>query len=251
MAEHGIGKVTEHTATVDLMAEAGFGPYRKDGSMLGVTDLWTYVLGTIAIVLLPGPNSLYVLAVAARRGVRQGYRGALGVFCGDGVLMLVSAAGMASLLRAVPALFLVVKYAGAAYLGFVGVRMLVGAIRGWRARTADRVETATTEPGPEPKTENAFRRAFLISLMNPKAILFFVSFFIQFVDPTYPYPAVSFLLLAVIVQICSGLYLSALIFGGNRLAAAFRSRRRLAAAGTSAIGALFVGFGIKLATSTL
>ncbi|WP_155372177.1 leucine efflux protein LeuE [Catellatospora vulcania] len=221
--------------------------------MLGVTDLYTFVLGTIAIVLLPGPNSLYVLAVAARRGVRQGYRGAMGVFCGDGVLMLVSAAGMASLLRAVPALFMVVKYAGAAYLGFVGVKMLVGAIRGWRDRSAGRVmaQVAASPPEPAPKAENPFRRAFTISLMNPKAILFFVSFFIQFVDPGYAYPAVSFLLLAIIVQICSALYLSALIFSGNRLAAAFRTRRRLAAAGTSAIGALFVGFGVKLATSSL
>jgi leucine efflux protein len=218
--------------------------------MLGITDLWTFVLGTIAIVLLPGPNSMYVLAVAARRGVRQGYRGALGVFCGDGVLMLVSAAGMASLLRTVPALFMVVKYAGAAYLGYVGIRMVVGAVRGWRDRTAGRVEAATA-PQPEPKAENTFRRAFTISLMNPKAILFFVSFFIQFVDPGYAYPAVSFVLLAVIVQICSALYLSLLIFGGNRLAGVFRSRRRLAAAGSSAIGALFVGFGVKLATSSL
>ncbi|GAA1634230.1 leucine efflux protein LeuE [Catellatospora bangladeshensis] len=217
--------------------------------MLGVTDLWTFVLGTIAIVLLPGPNSMYVLAVAARRGVRQGYRGALGVFCGDGVLMLVSAAGMASLLRAVPALFMVVKYAGAAYLGYVGVRMVVSAVRGWRDLAAGRPDAAAAQP--EPKAENAFRRAFTISLMNPKAILFFVSFFIQFVDPGYAYPAASFVLLAIIVQLCSALYLSLLIFSGNRLAATFRSRRRLAAAGTSAIGALFVGFGVKLATSSL
>jgi leucine efflux protein len=218
--------------------------------MLGVTDLWTFVLGTIAIVLLPGPNSLYVLAVAARRGVRQGYRGAMGVFCGDGVLMLVSAAGMASLLRAVPALFMVVKYAGAAYLGYVGLKMLLGAVRGWRARRSGQVDAAVAET-PEPRAENAFRKAFTISLMNPKAILFFVSFFIQFIDPGYAYPAASFLLLAIIVQICSAAYLSMLIFSGNRLAAAFRSRRRLAAAGTSAIGALFVGFGVKLATSSL
>ncbi|BCJ72909.1 putative membrane protein [Catellatospora sp. IY07-71] len=217
--------------------------------MLGISDLWTFVLGTIAIVLLPGPNSMYVLAVAARRGVRQGYRGALGVFCGDGVLMLVSAAGMASLLRAVPALFMIVKYAGAAYLGYVGIRMVISAVRSWRERAAGRPETSAAQP--EPKAENAFRRAFTISLMNPKAILFFVSFFIQFVDPGYAYPAASFVLLAIIVQLCSALYLSLLIFSGNRLAATFRSRRRLAAAGTSAVGALFVGFGVKLATSSL
>ena len=67
--------------------------------MLGVTDIWTYVLGTVAIILLPGPNSLYVLSTAARHGVRAGYRAAAGVFLGDWVLMIAAALGVASLLR--------------------------------------------------------------------------------------------------------------------------------------------------------
>ena len=61
--------------------------------MFGITDLGTYLLGTIAIVLLPGPNSMFVLSVAARRGVRAGYAGAAGVFVGDAVLMLLTALG--------------------------------------------------------------------------------------------------------------------------------------------------------------
>src|SRR4029453_13532930 len=101
--------------------------------MLGVTDIWTYVIGTVAIILLPGPNSLFVLSTAARSGVRAGYRAAAGVFLGDGVLMVLSAAGVASLLNAYPPLFLAIKWAGAAYLGYVGVTMLVGA---WRRRSA-------------------------------------------------------------------------------------------------------------------
>ena len=92
------------------------------------------MLGTVAIILLPGPNSLFVLSTAARRGVRVGYRAAGGVFVGDAVLMVLSAAGVASLLKAYPPLFLVIKYAGAAYLGYVGVTMLRGA---WR-RCGDR-----------------------------------------------------------------------------------------------------------------
>ena len=68
--------------------------------MLGVTDLPTYLAGLVLIVLLPGPNSLYVLSVAARRGVRTGYKAAAGVWCGDTVLMVLSAAGVASLLQA-------------------------------------------------------------------------------------------------------------------------------------------------------
>ncbi|MDP9797030.1 leucine efflux protein [Catenuloplanes nepalensis] len=210
--------------------------------MLGVTDLWTYVIGTVAIVLLPGPNSLFVLSVAARRGIATGYRAAGGVFLGDAVLMVLSAAGVASLLRAHPPLFLVIKYAGAAYLCWVGLSMLRAA---WRGRGAS---AATAE---EPPVAQPFRKALLISLMNPKAILFFVSFFIQFVDPGYAHPELSFLLLGAIVQVCSALYLTALILSGSYLAAQFRRRRLLARAGSTAIGALFVTFGAKLATATL
>jgi leucine efflux protein len=215
--------------------------------MLGVTDLWTYVLGTIAIVLLPGPNSLYVLSTAARHGVRAGYRAAAGVFLGDWVLMIATALGVASLLRAYPPLFLVVKYAGAAYLAYVGVTMAVAALR--------RLRRAPAAPAPavvEPAgVGRPFRRALVISILNPKAILFMISFFIQFVDPRYAYPALSFLLLGVILQFFSVLYLSGLIFGGTYLAGQFRRRRRLASGLTAGVGAVFVGFGIRLATVSL
>jgi leucine efflux protein len=215
--------------------------------MLGVTDLWTYVLGTIAIVLLPGPNSLYVLSTAARHGVRAGYRAAAGVFLGDWVLMIATALGVASLLRAYPPLFLVVKYAGAAYLAYVGVTMAVAALR--------RLRRAPAAPAPavvEPAgVGRPFRRALVISILNPKAILFMISFFIQFVDPRYAYPALSFLLLGVILQFFSVLYLSGLIFGGTYVAGQFRRRRRLASGLTAGVGAVFVGFGIRLATASL
>ncbi len=217
--------------------------------VLGITDIWTYVLGTIAIVLLPGPNSIFVLSTAARRGVSGGYRAAAGVFLGDAVLMVLSAAGVASLLKAYPPVFLVIKYAGAAYLGYVGLTMLRGAWRRWRTRHdpgAPRLIDAA-EPAA---VRHPFRRAAVISLLNPKAILFFISFFIQFVDPAYAYPAISFLLLGLIAQVTSALYLTALIFTGTYLAAQFRERRRLAAGVTTGIGALFLGFSVKLATAT-
>src|SRR5215468_1380708 len=101
--------------------------------VLGITNVWTYLIGTVAIILLPGPNSMYVLSVAARRGVRAGYSAAGGVFIGDAVLMTLSAAGVASLLRAEPTLFMIVKYAGAGYLCWIGAGMLRGAWRRWRA----------------------------------------------------------------------------------------------------------------------
>jgi leucine efflux protein len=216
----------------------------------GITDFWTYVLGTIFIVLLPGPNSMYVLSVAAQRGVRTGYKGACGVFLGDAVLMVLSAAGVASLLKASPALFYVVKYIGAAYLGWIGFNMLRGAVRNWSkaGQAGQAINAAAAMPVDQ---SNPFRKALVISLMNPKAILFFISFFIQFVDPGFGYPALAFLALGVVVQIFSFLYLTTLIFVGVKLAAAFRRRRRLSAGVSSGVGAMFIGFGAKLATATL
>ncbi|MEV4638413.1 LysE family transporter [Actinoplanes sp. NPDC049548] len=266
--------------------------------MLGITGFWTYVLGTVAIVLLPGPNSIFVISVAAQRGVRAGYRAACGVFVGDTVLMVLAAAGVASLLKTYPPIFMVVKYAGGAYLAWVGVGIIRSAWRMVRARgtatgrtdaAARGADPAVTRPaadgaavasqatpahptnrpaadgvaaanqatppagaqsGKTPGTQRPFRRAVIVSLLNPKAILFVVSFFIQFVDPGYAHPAFSFLVLGAVLQFFSALYLSGLIFGGQFLAGQFRRRRRLSAAASTGIGMLFVGFGIKLATAS-
>ena len=211
----------------------------------GISDFWTFLFGTIFIVLLPGPNSLYVLSVAAQRGVRKAYRGACGIFVGDLILMVLSAGGMASLLKTSPTLFYAVKYVGAAYLSWIGLQMLLSC-----RRTLSQPNAAPATVTPVPNSE-PFTKALMISLMNPKAILFFISFFIQFVDPHFPTPLLSYGLLALICQICSFTYLTVIILVGARLAAAFRQRRRLSAGMSGGVGAMFIGFGAKLATATL
>ena len=216
--------------------------------MLGVTDLTTYIVGTIFIILLPGPNSLYVLSVAAKRGVRAGYQGAAAVVVGDSVLMVLAAAGIGSLLSAYPNVFAVIKYAGGAYLAWVGIQLILGAIARWRHGDA---VIATTDAGTPQDASHPFKRALLISLMNPKAILFFVSFFIQFVDPAYDHPALTFVVLGGILQLISIVYLSLLILAGARIASTFRRRHKLAATMTGGVGTLFIGFGAKLATATI
>jgi leucine efflux protein len=224
-------------------------------AVLGITNVWTYLIGTVAIILLPGPNSMYVLSVAARRGVRYGYAAACGVFIGDAVLMTLSAAGVASLLRAEPALFAVVKYAGAGYLCWIGFGMLRGAWRRWRGPAPEPAapQPAAAQPaGPATAEErDPFRRALVVSLLNPKAILFFISFFIQFVEPGYPHAWLSFLILGTIAELVSAAYLTTLILTGNYLAAQFRRRRRLSTALTTGVAAIFVGFAVKLATASL
>lgn len=220
-------------------------------SFYGVTDIWTYLLGAVGIILLPGPNSLYVLSVATARGVRAGYQGAFGVFLGDTILLALTALGAAGLLRTHPAMFLVVKYVGAAYLTWVGLNLIRTAIQKWRAGTPVAVDSAAAVNEMVAHMQQPFRRALVISLLNPKAILFLLSFFVQFIDPAYATPAVPFLILGTIIMVLSALYLSALIFAGARLAQGFSRRKRLSASLSSAVGGLFVWFGAKLATASL
>ncbi|MCL2543764.1 MAG: leucine efflux protein LeuE [Nocardioidaceae bacterium] len=212
--------------------------------MLGITDLSTYLLGLVLIILLPGPNSLYVLSVAARRGPRKAYAAAAGVWTGDAILMALSAAGVASLLKANAVAFDVVKFVGAGYLGWLAFTMLRAAWKTWRTRR-DTVLAAAAGVSVE-ELERPYRRALGISLLNPKAILFFIAFFVQFVDPSYPRPVLSFLFLGTLLEIASAAYLSTLIFSGVRLAEVFRRRRALSAAGTSTVATVFLGFAVKL-----
>lgn len=214
--------------------------------MFGITDLTAYLIGTTVIILLPGPNSLFVLSVAARQGVRDGYRAAAGVMVGDAALMLLSVLGVAALAKTHPTAYLALRLAGAAYLAWLGLGLLRAAVAAWRH--ADAPAAVLPAPAREPRP---FRRTLGICLTNPKAILFFVSFFIQFVDPAYPHPALSFLVLGLILQCISLSYLSLLIFAGSRLAARFAAHRRLAAGGTGFAGLLFMAFGAKLATASV
>lgn len=219
--------------------------------MFGITDLTLFFAGTVAIVLLPGPNSLYVLTVSAKSGKRFGYAAASGVFLGDTILMVLTALGAASVLHTTPLLYMGVRWAGAAYLGYLGIRMLIGAyqtaIRSEKDKTAlVNNLTASLALVKEITPFNAARKAFIISLLNPKAILFFLSYFVQFVDPAYEYPQISFLILGCIVQICSLTYLSALIFGGIKFAKAFAGRPILSSLMTAAVGLLFLAFAVRL-----
>jgi leucine efflux protein len=225
--------------------------------MLGTVDLPTFVVGALLIVLLPGPTSLYVLTVGARKGVRTGYRAASGVFLGDAVLLTLTAAGAASMLKRSPATFDVVKVLGAGYLAWLGFGMLRSAVKALRERrqaaadaAGDGAEAAAMAQAVA-AAERPFRRALVVSLLNPKAILFDLAFLTQFVSPHAAHPVEAFALLSTIVMLFSAGYLSALIFTGHRLASAFRRRKRLAASMTGGIGSLFLGFAFKLATASL
>jgi leucine efflux protein len=224
-------------------------------SFYGVTDLWTYVIGAFGIILLPGPNSLYVLSVATARGMRVGFQGAYGVFVGDTILLVCTGLGAAGVLRTYPAMFMVVKYFGAAYLTWMGLNLLRAAVAGLRSQPDVLASVASASNASTSVNavhlQRPFRRALVISLLNPKAILFLLSFFVQFIDPAYAQPEVPFLILSAILMTFSALYLSVLIVAGAKLAQGFSRRKKLSAGLSGMVGGLFVWFGAKLATARL
>lgn len=216
-------------------------------NLYGITDLSTFILGTIVIVLLPGPNSLYVMTVASRRGHGPGYQAGLGIVVADTVLMLLAATGAASLLHTSAAIYTVMKLIGAGYLAWLGVQLIRDGLGHWRHWPNSPSPMNQAHRRQRLDMSLPFRSAVMIGLLNPKAIMFFVSFFIQFVDPAYAYPALTFVVLGLIVQLFSVMYLIGLIIGGSRLSHRFGQHRWLPAISIAGTGLLFIGFAAKLA----
>ncbi len=208
--------------------------------MFGIVDLLTFLLGTTLIVLLPGPNTLYIMAVSAHDGIAAGFKGAAGIFCSDLVLMVLSVAGVASLIQTTPVLFNIIKYAGALYLVWLGIGLLRSVLR----RDQDDIPTVETS---NLKYQNPFRVAMMIGVLNPKAILFYVSFFIQFVDPNYDTPLLSFALLGVMVEIIAQTFFAALILSTVYLKGRLAQKNRLTKVVKAGAGSAFIGYGLKLA----
>ncbi|NOI14210.1 leucine efflux protein LeuE [Vibrio hepatarius] len=208
----------------------------------GVINIWTYLVGLLMIIIAPGPNSIYVLKSGSSLGVKTGYKAAMGVLVGDAILILLSYLGVASLIQTSPVLFTIIRYLGAAYLLYLGLKIIH---QYWSKRAMD--ESGVARPQ---KVENVFAKALTLSLTNPKAILFYVSFFIQFIDYTYEHTWISYLILATILEIFSIIYLSALIFVGTSLTQLFKNNQMLAKLGNGLLGLLFMGFAARLASLT-
>lgn len=210
---------------------------------VGVINLGTYLVGAVFIILLPGPNSLFVLATAAAKGIAPGYKAASGIFIGDTVLILLTAAGAGTLLQTVPALFYALRAVGALYLFYLGVRMLWALYK----PTPEQANPTPTVLDQAVQKQNYFSKALILSLLNPKAIFFLLSFFVQFVDPAHGQPWIAFMVLGAFLQLFSVIYLSSLIFGGSYLAQGFRRHRYLAVIGSGSIAVLFIAFAVRMA----
>ncbi len=211
-------------------------------SDLGVVNYWGFVLASTIVVLLPGPNSLYALSAGAQFGPSKGVMAAAGVFCGDFVLIAASILGVAAALKSHPAAFFALKAAGALYLAWLGAGMLAHAARGWfKGPKSGIVGKIKMKP------HNTYVRAFTLSVLNPKAIIFYFSIMTQFVRAdSAANPLWAFVALGCTMEAISMVYLSALAFAGESLARSVSGKPRLVSALAGAASLLFLFFAFAL-----
>jgi len=201
--------------------------------MFGVADYGAFVAAIIIFLAIPGPGNLALITSTSKGGVRGGLAATFGVIAGDQVLMWLAVAGVATLLQASPRLFGALQWGGAAYLAWIGWRL-------WFAQPGD-APVVRIEP------RRYFRQAAAITLLNPKAIVFYMAFFPLFVDPATHRGLPTFALMAVTIAALTFLYGALVVVLTQRLAERLRGSPRVTRGLERVAGAALIGFGVKLA----
>ena len=191
-----------------------------------------FCITVLVFLALPGPGTFALLTSTAKGGFRAGTAATAGVILGDQVLLWLAVAGVAAVLAASPVLFRGVQYAGAAYLACIGVRLLLS-----RPGAAMPIRI-------EPR--RYLRQTFFITLLNPKAIVFYMAFFPQFVDAGR-HDAATFVAMAATIAVLTATYGLLLCTCAGAVAAKVRAHRRVAAWLERAAGLCLLAFGLRLA----
>ncbi|MDR6990328.1 LysE family transporter [Luteimonas sp. 3794] len=204
-----------------------------DMGWMGISDLPTFVVAVLVFLAIPGPGTVALLTATARSGVRAGYAACFGLALGDQVLLWLAAGGVAALLAANPMLFRGVQWLGAAYLVWIGVQLL--------RNRGDGAGMVSLGNG------HWFRQGVLITLLNPKAVLFYMAFFPLFIDPARHRGLATFAAMSVLIFVLGLLYCSLLILAGHALRARVARDPRIATWLRRMAGACLIGFGVRLA----
>jgi leucine efflux protein len=203
--------------------------------MFGVADYGAFVAAIIIFLAIPGPGNLALITSTGKGGIRAGLAATLGIIAGDQVLMWAAVAGLAALLLAYPAAFHAVQWMGAAYLAWLGGKMLLA------------------KPGSKPvlniQPRHYFRQAAVITLLNPKAIVFYMAFFPLFVDPARHQGLVTFGAMAATIASLTFMYGLIAVLLTHFMAERMRANPRIGRVLEKLAGVFLIGFGVKLAVS--
>jgi threonine/homoserine/homoserine lactone efflux protein len=207
--------------------------------MLGIYDFWLFIVSGLLLNVTPGPDTAYIVGRSVQMGWRGGAAAALGISTGCLVHVFGAAIGLSALLAASSAAFTLVKWAGAAYLCFMGVKMLLSHAPAPKADEA--------YAGGAVSLRQVFWQGALTNVLNPKVALFFLAFLPQFVAPDSPHRAAAFLLLGLIF-ICNGtLWCLGVAAFAARAAGRVRQSGRALRWINRALGGLFVYLGVRMA----
>jgi threonine/homoserine/homoserine lactone efflux protein len=197
-----------------------------------------FLTAGILLNLTPGPDTAYILGRSIAQGRAAGVASALGISVGSIFHTCAAALGLSAFLATTAWAFSAVKYVGAAYLVFLGVRMLL------RQQSGLLLPTRFRNFGPAA----AFRQGILTNILNPKVALFFLSFLPQFIDPSTTSKVPAFLLLGFTFVITGTLWCLVLASFAAALSKRLRENRTISTALNRAVAALFVFLGLRLAT---
>lgn len=201
--------------------------------MLGVSDYGAFVAAVLIFLLIPGPGNFALITSTGKGGIRGGLAATLGVIFGDQVLMWLAVAGVAALLTAYPAAFYAVQWLGAAYLAWLGGRMLFA--------------KAGSAPVLRIQPRRYLRQALMITLLNPKAIVFYMAFFPLFVDPVRHQGLTTFAFMAATIATVTFAYGLTAVLLAHFLAERMRANPVVSRLLEKLAGLVLVGFGIRLA----
>ena len=203
--------------------------------MFGIANYGAFVAAIIVFLMIPGPGNLALITSTSKGGIRAGLAATVGLILGDQVLLWTAVGGVAALLASYPVAFAAVQWLGAAYLAFLGFKML------------------TAKPGAAPilniKPAHYMRQAMVITLLNPKAIVFYMAFFPLFVDPVHHQGLLTFAVMALTIAALTFVYGLIATLLTHFLAERMRANPVVSRALNKLAGVFLIGFGVKLALS--
>ena len=204
-------------------------------SFFGIADYASFVIAIIVFLLIPGPGNLALITSTSKGGVAGGLGATFGVIAGDQLLLWAAVAGVSAVMSAYPTAFHIVQWTGAVYLAWLGIKMLM------------------VKPGDEPilqiRPRHYFRQALFITLLNPKAIVFYMAFFPLFVDPATHQGMKTFGVMAATIAGLTFLYGLTSVLLTTFFAERIRANPKVSGFLNKAAGVFLIGFGLKLAIS--
>ncbi|QSN61363.1 LysE family translocator [Caballeronia sp. M1242] len=213
--------------------------------MLGITGFAFFLVAVFLLNVTPGPDTAYIVGRSVAQGRGAGIVSALGISAGCVVHTLACAFGLTAILAASATAFTVVKIAGAIYLIYLGVRLIFT-----KHEAASDVASAKASARTAPKSlRQLFTQGFVTNVLNPKVVLFFVSFFPQFVAADSQHKTLAFLTLGLVFIAMSTVWNSFVAWIAGSVTQRFSGKPGVKKWLDRGVGGAFVGLGIKLATS--